>query len=262
MYPYLSLFGKTIGTYGLCMVIGFFLVCFFAWYRGKSLGLKIEDILLTAAFALLGALVGGGGLYILVTYSAEEIVEFIRQGNFGFLMSGIVFYGGLIGGVLGAFAGIRVANCPFCAVERAAVPFVPLGHAVGRVGCVMAGCCYGFEYEGIFALHYPHSVSGLDPAQGYFPIQLLEALLNCVVCVTLVLLSQKKLRTFDLLFAYFGLYAVERFVLEFFRGDAVRGIYFSLSSSQWISVLLLLACGIYLLLRHRFDFGTIKKEAQ
>lgn len=247
MYPYITIFGRTFGTYGLCMVLGFFLAGFLAWRKGKTLGIQIEDILLTAAFALLGALVCGGLLYIFVTYSIDQIVEFIRRGEFSFLASGIVFYGGLIGGVLGALLGIRVAGCSYAGVERAVVPFVPLGHAVGRIGCVMAGCCHGFEYEGLFALYYPNSVSGLDPTQGYFPIQLLEALLNVVVCVVLVILSKKQRKLFSLLFSYFALYAVERFILEFFRGDSIRGIYFSLSSSQWISIALLAFCGICLL---------------
>ncbi len=251
MYPYISLFGRNFGTYGLCMILGFFLAGFLAVRKGKPLGIRVEDILIIAAVALLGALSCGGLLYIFVTYSIQEIIEFIKQGEFGFIGSGIVFYGGLIGGVLGALIGIRISKCEVHSVERAVVPFVPLGHAVGRIGCVMAGCCHGFEYDGLFALHYPHAVSGLNPAQGYFPIQPLESLLNCVVCVILVLLSKKERKPFDLLFSYFGMYAVERFFLEFFRGDAVRGFYFSLSSSQWISLVLLAACGLHLLLRRR-----------
>ena len=248
MYPYISVFGKTFGTYGLCMVLGFFLAGFLAWRKGKPLGIQIEDILLTAAFALLGALTCGGLLYVFVTYSIEQIIAFIRNGDFSFLASGIVFYGGLIGGVLGALLGIRVAKCSLADVERAVVPFIPLGHAIGRIGCVMAGCCHGFEYEGPLAIYYPNSVSGLDPTQGYFPIQLLEALMNCLVCVVLVLLSRKQRKPFRLLLSYFALYAVERFILEFFRGDSVRGIYFSLSSSQWISIALLAFCGVFLLI--------------
>jgi len=247
MYPYILLFGRTIGTYGLCMVLGIFLAAFLAWKKGKPLGIAVEDILLTAACALLGGLFCGGLLYIFVTYSIEQIFAFIRQGDWSFLFRGIVFYGGLIGGVLGGILGIRITKCQFRAMEQAIVPFIPLGHAIGRIGCVMAGCCHGFAYDGPFALYYPNAVSGLDPTQGYFPIQLLEAICNCIICLVLLFLSKKERRAYALLFAYFALYAIERFVLEFFRGDAVRGIYFSLSSSQWISIALLAVCGIYML---------------
>lgn len=249
MYPYISILGKTMGTYGVCMVLGFFLAGFLSWRKGKKFGVSIEDILIVAAFALLGALLCGGLLFVFVTYPVEQIIQFIRQGDFSFLASGIVFYGGLIGGVLGALLGIRVARCELRALERAVIPFVPLGHAVGRIGCIMAGCCHGFAYDGPFAIYFPHSVTGLDPDQGYFPIQLLEAVLNCAVCVVLVLLSQKERKTFDLLFTYLGLYAVERFILEFFRGDAVRGIFVSLSTSQWISAFIMATCLGYILLR-------------
>ena len=247
MYPYISIFGQHFGTYGLCMVLGFFLPCVLTVRRGKPLGITPEDVFITAATALLGALVCGGGLYVAVTYSFEEIIGFIRRGEFSFLGSGIVFYGGLIGGVLGALLGIGIAKCSLPAVERATVPFIPLGHAVGRIGCVMAGCCHGFEYSGPFALYYPNSVAGLDPAQGYFPVQLVEALANGLVCAALLRLSKKERKPFDLLFFYLGLYGVERFLLEILRGDEIRGIYGGLSVSQWISLGLLLACGIHFL---------------
>ncbi len=256
MFPYIILFGRPIGTYGLCMVLGIFLAAFLAWRKGKALGIAIEDILLIAACALLGGLFCGGMLYIFVTYSIEQIFAFIRQGDFSFLVSGIVFYGGLIGGVFGGILGIRIAKCNVSAMERAVVPFIPLGHAVGRIGCVMAGCCHGFAYDGPFALYYPNAVSGLDPTQGYFPIQLLEALCNCIVCLVLLFLSKKERRSYALLFAYFALYAIERFVLEFFRGDTVRGIFFSLSSSQWISIAMMAASGAYML----FDFFIARKK--
>lgn len=246
MYPFISFFGRSIPTYGLCMAFGIALTLFLAIRRGRTAGIRSEDIIIVAASALLAALIGGSILYVFVTYPIGQIIAFIRAGEFTFLSSGIVFYGGLLGGLVGAFIGIKIAQCDATALEKTLVPFIPLGHAVGRIGCVMAGCCHGMEYDGPFALYYTHSVTGLDPAQGYFPVQLLEGLLNCVLCMVLLLLSKKDSRPFDLIFCHLGWYSVERFVLECLRGDAVRGTYGALSTSQWISLLLLAVCSCWL----------------
>ncbi len=240
MYPYIHIFGRTIGSYGLCLTIGFVLTAIMAMRKGKPQGLIIEDILIVGAFTLGFALFGGSLLYVFVTYPLEKIWEFIARGDFSFLGSGIVFYGGLIGGIAGAFLGIRVAGCKLSLIERSVVPFVPLGHAIGRIGCVLAGCCHGFAYEGPFALYYPNSVLGLSPDQGYFPVQILEALGNLGVCGILLWYDKRTKRTTELIFLYLGLYATFRFFLEMLRGDAIRGVWFHLSTSQIISVLLLI----------------------
>lgn len=239
MYPYISVFGRNIGTYGLCMVLGFALAFVLALRKGRPRGLLIEDILIVGAIALGFGLFGSSLLYVIVTYSYAQIIAFIAAGDFRFLSSGIVFYGGLLGGIAGALIGIRVAKCKLETVVRSVVPFIPLAHAIGRVGCVMAGCCYGFEYDGPFALHYPHSVSGISPDQGYFPVQLLEALINVIICFTLLYFEKRLKQAKNLLFAYLGMYAVSRFFLEMLRGDAIRGVWYALSTSQIISILLL-----------------------
>ena len=158
-----------------------------------------------------------------------------------------MFYGGLAGGFLFALLGIRVAKTEFSLVERSVVPFIPVGHAIGRVGCVMAGCCHGFEYDGFGAIYYPHSITGLSPDQGYFPVQLLEALINVGICLLLLWLDKRLKRKGDLLLSYLGLYAISRFLLEMLRGDSIRGVWNGLSTSQYISIALLAVSVIALL---------------
>lgn len=243
MYPYIYIFGRQIGTYGLCMLLGFYLAAFCALKKGKPLGFKLEDLAIIGAMTFAGAIIGGGLLFVFVTYPIEVIIAFIQRGDFRFLASGIVFYGGLIGGVLGALIAVRITKCKFSVVERAVVPFVPLGHAVGRIGCVLGGCCHGFPYDGPLALYYPNSVTGLPPDQGYFPVQPLESVINVVICLVLLLAQKKLKRVTDTLFLYLSMYAISRFFLEMLRGDAIRGVWNGLSTSQYIS-LGLLAVGI------------------
>ena len=239
MYPYISIFGKQTGTYGLCMLAAIVVAVLLAYKKGKPKGLLIEDLLIVGACAVGCALLGGGLLYVFVTYSPAQIWEYILAGDFSFFTGGIVFYGGLIGGVLGALLGVKLAGCGFAIVERSIVPFIPLGHAIGRIGCVLGGCCHGFPYDGPLALYYPHSVLGLSPEQGYFPVQPLESLLNIVICFLLLWFEKRMRKTTQLLFVYLGLYGVSRFFLEMLRGDAIRGIWYELSTSQIISLVLI-----------------------
>lgn len=252
MYPFIDIGGRTFGTYGLCMVIGLFVAGALTYRKGKANGFIIEDVLIIGAFALAFGLVCGGGMYVFVTYSIDQILAFIHQGDFHFLSGGIIFYGGLIGGVLGAFVGIRVTKAPLFLVEHSVVPFIPLGHAIGRVGCVLAGCCHGFAYEGPFALYYPHSVSGLSSDQGYFPVQPLESLLNIGICLFLLRFEKKCKKPYSLLFTYLSIYAICRFGLEFLRGDLIRGSLAGFSTSQWVSIGLLCISGAFFLIRYIF----------
>lgn len=235
MFPYFQLFGRTIGSYGVCMVIGFLLVGWLAIRKCKKLSRPAEDIYIVGACVLLAALVCGSLLYVFVTYPISYIISAVSRGDFSFF-GGIVFYGGLIGGIGGALLGVRLARCPWNTLTQAIVPYVPLGHAIGRIGCLLAGCCHGMPYNGPLAVYYPNSVLQLPPDQGYFPVQPLEALLNLGICGCLIYLSKKENGKKVLVPAYLCMYAVVRFTLEFFRGDEHRGIFSGVSLSQWISI--------------------------
>lgn len=231
--------------YGLCMVAAVFLVALLTIRDTSKIGIPFEDVLIVGALAVGVGIICGGGLYILVTYSWQQIVSMIQQGDFRFLNSGIVFYGGLLGGIGGALVGCRLGKRKLAQLVPWIIPYIPWGHAIGRIGCVMAGCCYGVAYDGPLALHYPSAVSRLSPEQGYFPTQLLEAVLNLGLGMLLLYARKKGRQAFDLLFLYLGGYGIIRFCLEFLRGDSVRGVYGWFSTSQWISILLIAVAAVY-----------------
>lgn len=258
MFPYISIFGRNIGTYGICMALGIFLAAFLAMRKAKKVNVSPYDIIIVAAMALGIGLFCGGVLYAFVTFPVEVIIDQLLAGNFEILASGIVFYGGLIGGIFGALLGLKIAKCKTGDLLRCVIPFVPVGHAIGRLGCLFAGCCHGFEYEGFLAVYYPNSIAGLPADQGYFPVQPLEAVMNLGICALLLLYEKRAKRSFDMLFAYLTCYGVSRFLLEMLRGDGIRGIYYGLSVSQWISVGILTVCAVYFLLCH---FREKKKNA-
>ena len=215
MYPYIDFWGIRIPSYGLCMMVGFLLCGFLYIKKAGRLGATFEDMMIIAAVTVGGALLGGGLLYIFVTYSLEELWNFIKNGDFSFISGGgLVFYGGLIGGVLGAVISSKLLKVSIGVLEKSVVPYIPLGHAIGRIGCLLAGCCHGSEYDGIFAVK--SGLLSIDTT--FFPIQGVEALCNLVIMTALLFYAKKERPKFNLLFAYLTMYSVMRFMLEFLRG--------------------------------------------
>lgn len=138
---------------------------------------------------------------------------------------GFVFYGGLLAGAL--FLGIfRLLGNPLRAeILWPILPALCLGHAIGRIGCLLAGCCYGSPTEWWWGLWINHSHR--------HPTQLLEAIV--LFSLGIFLLKSKQSRV--LLFIYYLLiYGAARFLLEFLRGDEIRGSWGPLTPSQWISL--------------------------
>lgn len=253
MYPFLHIFNISIPTYGLCMLAGVFLVAFLAYLKGKPLKIPVENIILIMACVFGGALIAGWLFYLVVTYSLSGIFDMISKGDFSFMKNGgIVFYGGLIGGLAGGIAGKKIIKTDLKTLELLFVPYVPLGHAIGRVGCFLAGCCYGMEYSGPLAVYYPHSLAGVSPDVGYFPVQLLEAFLDVLIFAVLWRYCKKERKKFDIISVYLALYSVMRFGTECLRGDAIRGVYFGLSTSQWISIGIIIVCVVrFVLLKNK-----------
>lgn len=245
MYPFVDFFGNQIPTYGLCVLIAVYLVGVLSFLYAKKVKTAFEDILVVGAGALLAGLLGGWLLSLFVTHSLHDILEMVGKGDYSFLGGGLVFYGALIGGVLGGLLCVRITGAPLVTIERCIVPYIPFGHAIGRLGCILAGCCIGTPYDGFGALYYSNSLFGLDPNQGYFPVQLLEAAALMCIGLYLVWLRGVQKNRLELLLSYFGLYGFVRFLLEFLRGDMVRGFYGGLSTSQWISLGSVCVCIVY-----------------
>ena len=108
---------------------------------------------------------------------------------------------------------------------------IPLFHGFGRIGCFLTGCCYGKTIS-------PHwHLFGLELDR--IPVQLIEASFEFLLFILLLYLSRKKPQINGVT-VYIIVYACFRFTIEFFRGDTVRGIFLGLSTSQWISLAIIL----------------------
>ena len=144
MYPYINLFGLSIPSYGLMMALAFIAAILIAYHRTSKAGLDTDALLTLAIITLTCGLAGSYLLYIFVTYSLSEIWGSIVDGSFSvFKSGGLVFYGGLIVGVLSGWIYLRAKKASFYEYAAVIVPAIPLAHAIGRIGCFLAGCCYG-----------------------------------------------------------------------------------------------------------------------
>ena len=238
MYPYIYLFNYRISSYGLLMCVACVLVGTICLCRVKSRGVVPEDVLIVGACALGIGLFLGGLFFVIITYPLPVIWENIIRGRFEMFFGGIVFYGGLVGGIVGALLGCKVAGCSYKSIIQVVVPYIPLGHGIGRIGCVLAGCCNGMPYNGPFALYISSNETGVESYTGHFPVQIVETLINLGLCFFLHKYERNKGGKY-LLELYLLIYSIARFGLEFLRGDDIRGITGGLSTSQWISIFLI-----------------------
>ncbi len=250
MHPYLHLPFYDLPVYGLFTALGLLaagLYVFFTNRSGVCGHIGGDDLFNMAALAFAGAFLGAKLLYVLsaLPFVAQHWTLFSGRPGllFSFLAGGLVFYGGLLGGLGAVYWYCRRYAVPFGAVAAVVVPGVPLFHVFGRVGCFFAGCCWGVEcLRGIAYTIAPAAPNGVP----LFPVQLVEAGANLILFLALAALVRRLAmeKKWMVLPVYLCAYAVLRFVLEFVRGDAIRGV-FILSTSQWISLGVLLAVGVW-----------------
>lgn len=243
MYPYILLLGRKIPSYGVCIVAGVLTASGMAFFRCKKEKLDSNNLIIIITASIGGAILGAKLLYILVSYHPMQIIHYIRVGNYNFLIEGgFVFYGGLIFGILGAIIGAKIAKTKLELFEKSIVPCIPFGHAIGRIGCFLAGCCYGIQYTGIGNVRYLSSITGIDPNITLFPVQIVESIVSICVGILLLQYTKKTVCRYNTVMLYLTLYAIERFLLEFLRGDLERGVYIGISTSQWISLIIIVGC--------------------
>ena len=215
----------------------------------KTFGLDFNDVILLFTYALFFGFVGAKCAYLLLNF---QRIPWREAGLMRVLADGgYIFYGGIPLGAAGLLLAGKIHGIDVRRCLRVCGPLLPLGHAFGRVGCALAGCCYGVEYRGPLAITYHRSlIAPVDTP--LFPVQLLEALLLLVLAGVLLALLLRGAALPLLAGLYFGCYAAVRFGLEFLRGDAERGALAGLSTSQWVSVgVLLILLVVWTLRKYR-----------
>jgi len=240
MYPRLFELGWiTVYTYGVLLAAAYLFGLQLARVRAANRGLDSNRVLDLGIYIIISALVGAK-LLLLVTdfksFSADprELLTLARSGG--------VFYGGLIVAVIVALWYIRHVGLPLWTTCDVFAPGIALGQVIGRFGCLFAGCCYGKPTSKPWGITFtdPFAATNVGTPLGVplHPTQLYEAGAELVILL-LLLSTERKGRPYPgrTFWLYMLLYAVSRFIIEFFRGDE-RGTVGMFSTSQFISILL------------------------
>lgn len=255
MYPELLSFGPfTIYTYGLMIAIGILAAYTMTERRAKACHCErkyLDPLLFTV---LIAGFAGAKLLYLLTDLPAILQDPAIIWRDFG---SGWVVYGGLIGGILGGYFYLKHKGQPFLPYFDWLIPGVALAQAFGRLGCFFAGCCYGIPVE--WGITFPEG--GLAPAGiPLFPSQLISSAFDFGMFFFLCWIAKRKKFNGEVGAWYLILYSVGRFIIEFFRGDLIRGAVGTLSTSQFISIFTLAAgIAILVVMRKKYKNGMTKK---
>jgi phosphatidylglycerol:prolipoprotein diacylglycerol transferase len=239
-----NLGGFPIHWYGVMVALGFMAGLWTSSRRAPLAGIDGEKIFDLGPWLIVGTLIGARTLYV-VTFWNSQFAARPFVDVFKIWEGGLVFYGGLISGTIACVIAIRVKKLPFWKVADVLAPGIALGHAFGRIGCLLNGCCYGRACSAPWAIHFPadHETGGAP----VHPTQIYEALLNFGLSFALALFFRRRKFDGQVFAVYLVSYAVIRAFVEHFRGDYPPGqIHFSLTPAQWVSVPIL-AIGLVLL---------------
>lgn len=234
-----------IAPYGIMVALGLLAAIVLGGRENQRIRLMTPELFeKVALWTVLWGLIVSRLFYVLT-----DLGRFMGQPSsiFAIWEGGLVFYGGPIGSVFyltyhfvlrrsGPREGTQVATYKegwqrLLQFFDLGAPMLALAHAFGRIGCLCAGCCFGAAHDGSFALHYPEgSPAFVAGGLGRYPIPLVESAIEATLCLWLLNLRLKKRFHGQVMLHYVMIYPAARFVLEMFRGDAVRGYIARLST--------------------------------
>ncbi len=240
----LSIGSITIHGYGLMIAIGFMVALLVGTYRAKKKGLDPEVVSSIAMLAIVCGFLGAKLLYVIV-----EFDDFLKSPMDVIGSEGFVVYGGIIAGALSAIIYCRIKKFSFMSYFDLMMPSVAIAQGFGRIGCFLAGCCYGMETQSMLGVIFPEG--SLAPAGiKLLPTQLFSSAGDFLIAGILIWFSSKSRCKGDIGALYLLLYGIGRFAIEFLRNDE-RGIVGMLSTSQFISIFFVIGALILFLINHR-----------
>ncbi len=246
MCPIIYINNFPVPMYALCVLIGYIAGIITLIIITSNTVYSKKFILFSSLISVIGLFVGAKLMYMI-----SLIPDIIHSPAFYtlntadklfYLLGGYVFYGGMAGAI--AIICMLCIQFDYSVSDYCSyvIRVVPLIHGFGRIGCLMGGCCYGIKYDGPL-----HIVMSDNIAR--FPVQLVETLLLFMLAAFLIFKKTHSKNSSTIIY-YLTIYPSMRFLLEFLRGDRIRGIFLGLSTSQWISLLILVCMIIYCHYRH------------
>jgi phosphatidylglycerol:prolipoprotein diacylglycerol transferase len=253
MHPVLfEIAGWPVYSYGVLLAAAYLVGLQLAVVRARRAGMDAARVMDLGIYLIISALLGAKILLLIVDFGyfkdhPRELLSLVRAGG--------VFYGGLIAAFVAAVVLVRRYRLPLWKTADLMAPGIALGHVVGRIGCLLAGCCYGKPTT------VPWAITFTDPAASVnvgtplglplHPTQLYDAGAELII-LGILLATERRWRPYAgrTFWLYILLYAISRFIIEFFRGDERGMVFGALSTSQFVSVLIL-PISLLMLLRLR-----------
>lgn len=239
MHPVLfEINGWPVYSYGVLLAAAYLAGLQLAVVRARKAGLDSAKVMDFGIYLIIAALVGAKLMLVVVDFSdyranPKEILSLARAGG--------VFYGGLIAALVVGLLLVKRYKLPVWKTADLIAPGIALGHVIGRLGCLLAGCCYGRPTTVPWAITFHNPLAGLNVGTPLevplHPTQLYDAGTELIILIGL-LATEKKGKPFAgrTFWLYMLLYAITRYVVEIYRGDD-RGVYFNtFSTSQLVSI--------------------------
>ncbi len=253
MHPVLfEISGWPVYSYGVLLAAAYLAGLQMAVVRARRAGLDAAEVMDFGIYLIIAALIGAKLMLVVVDFSyfrqnPKELLSLARAGG--------VFYGGLIAAVLVGIWLVRKYQLHIWTVGDLMAPGIALGHVIGRVGCLLAGCCYGRPTSVPWAITFNNPAAALNVgtplAIPLHPTQIYDAGAELLILVFLLATERKGHkfagRTFWL---YLVLYAISRFIIEFYRGDD-RGMAFNVLSTSQVVSAAIVPLGLFMLWRLR-----------
>ena len=248
MHPFLlHIGGFRLPTYGFMLAIGYAAAIFYLLKSRASSAITREQTADLVFYSALAGILGAKAVFA-ATYWSELGPDLISKFLYIFISFkyGFVFYGGFAAGAAAFFIYCRQHRLNFLKAADHFAPALALAHGFGRIGCFMAGCCYGLPSAGWFGVAFTDPLCEVPQAYlgvPLYPTQLFEAAGNFLIFGGLFWLSRRaKPMPGGIIFTTYMLaYSVLRFMVEFLRGDDRGGAWLGLSPAQTVSVIVALA---------------------
>ena len=244
MHPILFKLGPlTIHTYGLAIALAFLSGTALSTNLAKREGENPQLLYDLIFYLMLAAIIGSRLLYVLINYKyyLDDPLRAVKIWE-----GGLVFYGGLLAAAGTGIWFMRRHQMPTWPTADLLAPGIALGQAIGRIGCLMAGCCYGRPTDAFWGITFADPNCLAPVGISLHPTQIYSSLESLIIFGILMWLGKYRSFKGQIFCSYIALYSVTRFIIEFFRGDERGGIAIEtwvLSTSQIIAILTLAGAG-------------------
>lgn len=249
-----ELFGIKFYGYGLMIAIGIISAMLLFSRMTKKRGYDEDSIFNMTIFAVIAGILGGKLFYIITEFSTLIKNPSSIFKDFG---NGFVIYGAVIGGGLAVYIYCRRKGWNFLSIADLAIPTVALAQGFGRIGCFLAGCCYGERTTLPIGVSFPEESLAPHGVE-LLPTQLISSVFDFCLAALLLWYTRRSNKTGRIFSLYLIIYSIGRFIIEFFRDDP-RGNVGPLSTSQFIAIFTLIF-GIVIFNKHLLKERVLKSE--